>query len=145
MKGTLITFSSVIYEILKFHAGFVLTTSFVTDNLQVGVIPMDESKVVMKGRLGPGMMIAADLETGQVRVEINALFCFLPLTFSAICSLRFQTSSIIQVLENTEVKKIVASAYPYGTWLQEHTRFIKPVNFLSSTVMDNEAVLRHQQ
>jgi hypothetical protein len=90
MKGTLITFSSVIYEFLKFHAGFVVTTSFVNDNLQVGVIPMDESKVVMKGRLGPGMMITADLETGQVRVEINALFCFLPLTASAICSLDFK-------------------------------------------------------
>ncbi|GJN33317.1 hypothetical protein PR202_gb21903 [Eleusine coracana subsp. coracana] len=81
---------------------------------EVGVIPMDESKVVMKGRLGPGMMITADLETGQV-------------------------------LENTEVKKNVASAYPYGTWLQERTRYIKPVNFLSSTIMDNETVLRHQQ
>ncbi|XP_062189316.1 ferredoxin-dependent glutamate synthase, chloroplastic [Phragmites australis] len=81
---------------------------------EVGVIPMDESKVVMKGRLGPGMMITVDLQTGQV-------------------------------LENTEVKKSVASANPYGTWLQERTRSIKPVNFLSSTVMDNETVLRHQQ
>ncbi|GJN10801.1 hypothetical protein PR202_ga28927 [Eleusine coracana subsp. coracana] len=50
-----------------------------------------------------------------------------------------------EVLENTEVKKNVASAYPYGTWLQERTRYIKPVNFLSSTIMDNETVLRHQQ
>ena len=33
---------------------------------QVGVLPMDESKVTMKGRLGPGMMITADLQTGQV-------------------------------------------------------------------------------
>ncbi|ONM60370.1 Ferredoxin-dependent glutamate synthase, chloroplastic [Zea mays] len=80
---------------------------------EVGVIPMDESKVVMKGRLGPGMMITVDLQTGQV-------------------------------LENTEVKKTVASASPYGTWLQECTRLIKPVNFLSSTIMDNETVLRHQ-
>ncbi|KAG0546153.1 hypothetical protein BDA96_02G423300 [Sorghum bicolor] len=81
---------------------------------EVGVIPMDESKVVMKGRLGPGMMITVDLQTGQV-------------------------------LENTEVKKTVALASPYGTWLQERTRSIKPVNFLSSTIMDNETVLRHQQ
>ncbi|PAN15256.1 hypothetical protein PAHAL_2G475300 [Panicum hallii] len=81
---------------------------------EVGVIPMDESKVVMKGRLGPGMMITVDLQTGQV-------------------------------LENTEVKKSVASANPYGTWLQERTRSIKPVNFIPSTVMDNESVLRHQQ
>jgi glutamate synthase (ferredoxin) len=88
--------------------GFVYVAS------EVGVIPMDESKVVMKGRLGPGMMITVDLETGQV-------------------------------LENTEVKKNVASANPYGNWLQESTRSIKPVNFQSSPVMDNETVMRHQQ
>ncbi|KAF2924283.1 ferredoxin-dependent glutamate synthase, chloroplastic [Oryza sativa Japonica Group] len=81
---------------------------------EVGVIPMDESKVVMKGRLGPGMMITVDLQTGQV-------------------------------LENTEVKKSVASANPYGSWLQQSTRSIKPVNFQSSVAMDNETVLRHQQ
>lgn len=33
---------------------------------EVGVVPMDESKVIMKGRLGPGMMITADLTSGQV-------------------------------------------------------------------------------
>ncbi|RVW35950.1 Ferredoxin-dependent glutamate synthase, chloroplastic [Vitis vinifera] len=33
---------------------------------EVGVLPMDESKVVMKGRLGPGMMISVDLTSGQV-------------------------------------------------------------------------------
>lgn len=33
---------------------------------EVGVLPMDESKVTMKGRLGPGMMIAVDLEKGEV-------------------------------------------------------------------------------
>jgi glutamate synthase (ferredoxin) len=38
---------------------------------EVGVIPMDESKVVMKGRLGPGMMITVDLQTGQVRIEMK--------------------------------------------------------------------------
>ncbi|XP_006658062.2 ferredoxin-dependent glutamate synthase, chloroplastic [Oryza brachyantha] len=81
---------------------------------EVGVIPMDESKVVMKGRLGPGMMITVDLQTGQV-------------------------------LENTEVKKSVASVNPYGSWLQQSTRSIKPVNFQSSVAMDNETVLRHQQ
>ncbi|KAL5197407.1 hypothetical protein ABZP36_000919 [Zizania latifolia] len=81
---------------------------------EVGVIPMDESKVVTKGRLGPGMMITVDLQTGQV-------------------------------LENTEVKKSVASANPYGTWLQQSTRPIKPVNFQSSVTMDNETILRHQQ
>ena len=57
----------------KFHIGFALMTSFVNDDIQVGVIPMDESKVVMKGRLGPGMMITVDLQTGQVSIEIKNL------------------------------------------------------------------------
>lgn len=30
------------------------------------MLPMDESKVTMKGRLGPGMMITVDLSGGQV-------------------------------------------------------------------------------
>lgn len=81
---------------------------------EVGVLPMDESKVIMKGRLGPGMMITADLQSGQV-------------------------------YENTEVKKRVASMNPYGQWLAESMRTLKPVNFLSSPSMDNETILRHQQ
>ncbi|KAK9290496.1 hypothetical protein L1049_008666 [Liquidambar formosana] len=81
---------------------------------EVGVLPMDESKVIAKGRLGPGMMITVDLLSGQV-------------------------------YENTEVKKRVALSNPYGKWVNENMRSLKPVNFLSSTVMDNEAILRHQQ
>ncbi|GFY96133.1 glutamate synthase 2 [Actinidia rufa] len=80
---------------------------------EVGVLPMDESKVIMKGRLGPGMMITVDLPGGQV-------------------------------YENTEVKKRVASSNPYGRWVTENLRSLKPVNFLSATVMDNEAILRRQ-
>ncbi|KAK2981099.1 hypothetical protein RJ640_021153, partial [Escallonia rubra] len=38
---------------------------------EVGVLPMDESKVIMKGRLGPGMMITVDLQSGQGEVEGN--------------------------------------------------------------------------
>lgn len=39
---------------------------------------MDESKVIMKGRLGPGMMITADLTSGQVCTEPFFIFpwCF---------------------------------------------------------------------
>lgn len=81
---------------------------------EVGVLPMDESKVTMKGRLGPGMMIAVDLTSGQV-------------------------------YENTQVKKRVALLNPYGKWAAENLRSLKPVNFLSATVLDNEAILRHQQ
>lgn len=81
---------------------------------EVGVLPMDESKVVAKGRLGPGMMIAADLTTGQV-------------------------------YENTEVKKRVALTHPYGKWVKENMRTLEPAKFLSTTVMENEAILRRQQ
>ncbi|MCF8706225.1 glutamate synthase subunit alpha, partial [Corynebacterium sp. MC-25] len=81
---------------------------------EVGVLPMDESKVTMKGRLGPGMMITVDLPSGQV-------------------------------YENTEVKKRVALSYPYGKLVKENLRSLKPVSFLSATVMDNDAILRHQQ
>lgn len=35
---------------------------------------MDDSKVTMKGRLGPGMMITADLSSGQVCI---AIYCCL--------------------------------------------------------------------
>ncbi|KAF2602978.1 hypothetical protein F2Q70_00028693 [Brassica cretica] len=81
---------------------------------EVGVLPMDESKVTMKGRLGPGMMISVDLESGQV-------------------------------YENTEVKKRVASYNPYGKWVSENLRTLKPSTFLSSAVMETEETLRRQQ
>ncbi|KAF6140443.1 hypothetical protein GIB67_030524 [Kingdonia uniflora] len=81
---------------------------------KVGVLPMDESKVTMKGRLGPGMMISVDLQNGQV-------------------------------YENTDVKKRVALLNPYAKWLNENMRSLKPANFLSATIMDGDAILRHQQ
>lgn len=81
---------------------------------EVGVLPMDESKVTMKGRLGPGMMISVDLTSGQV-------------------------------YENTDVKKRVALSNPYGKWVAENMRKLKPVNFQSTTTMENESILRHQQ
>ncbi|KAM5578066.1 ferredoxin-dependent glutamate synthase, chloroplastic [Rosa sericea] len=81
---------------------------------EVGVLPVDDSKVTMKGRLGPGMMISVDLLSGQV-------------------------------YENTEVKKRVALSNPYGKWVQENMRTLKTVNFLSSTITDNDAILRRQQ
>ncbi|XP_027352326.1 ferredoxin-dependent glutamate synthase, chloroplastic isoform X1 [Abrus precatorius] len=81
---------------------------------EVGVVPVDESKVILKGRLGPGMMITVDLPGGQV-------------------------------FENTEVKKRVALSNPYGNWVKENLRSLTPGNFLSASVMDNDAVLRQQQ
>lgn len=32
---------------------------------------MDESKIIMKGRLGPGMMITVDLPSGQVCTQLH--------------------------------------------------------------------------
>ncbi|KAF8395692.1 hypothetical protein HHK36_019642 [Tetracentron sinense] len=90
------------------------TDNFVYVASEVGVLPMDESKVSAKGRLGPGMMIAVDLQSGQV-------------------------------YENTDVKKRVALSNPYGKWLNEKMRSLKPAKFLSTIVMDNEATLRNQQ
>ncbi|WRX25745.1 Glutamate synthase [Theobroma cacao] len=81
---------------------------------EVGVLPVDDSKVTMKGRLGPGMMISVDLLNGQV-------------------------------YENTEVKRRVAASNPYGKWLSENMRSLKPANFLSATILDNETILRRQQ
>lgn len=81
---------------------------------EVGVLSMDESNVIAKGRLGPGMMITVDLQNGQV-------------------------------YENTEVKKNVASSNPYGKWLTENMRTLKPVNFLSTMVRENDVILRNQQ
>jgi len=72
------------------HVWFALITNSVNGNPQVGVIPMDETKVVMKGRLGPGMMITVDLQTGQVRIETNNLFSFLPLTAAEFCTKDFK-------------------------------------------------------
>ncbi|XP_038695759.1 ferredoxin-dependent glutamate synthase, chloroplastic-like isoform X1 [Tripterygium wilfordii] len=81
---------------------------------EVGVLPMDDSRVTMKGRLGPGMMITVDLPGGQV-------------------------------YENTEVKKRVALSNPYGKWISENLRALKPVNFLAAPTLDNDAALRRQQ
>ncbi|KAI4348605.1 hypothetical protein L6164_009312 [Bauhinia variegata] len=88
--------------------------NFVYVASEVGVVPVDESKVTMKGRLGPGMMITVDLLGGQV-------------------------------YENTEVKKRVALSNPYGKWVMENMRLLKPANFLSAAIMDNDEILRHQQ
>lgn len=63
----------LLYEIM-FHTLFLLQFYYlllffflpICTLLQVGVLPMDESMITMKGRLGPGMMITVDLQKGQV-------------------------------------------------------------------------------
>lgn len=51
----------------------------------------------------------------------------------------------LQVYENTEVKKRVASSNPYGKWVKENLRSLKPVNFLSGAALENDTILRNQQ
>ncbi|PPS16665.1 hypothetical protein GOBAR_AA03916 [Gossypium barbadense] len=124
---------------------------------EVGVLPVDDSKVIMKGRLGPGMMITADLLSGQLLLgpwadkvvivvdfydyykgQMEAWDGPALLLFERI--LRRQ-----QVYENTEVKKRVAAINAYGKWVSENMRPLKPVNFLSTTLLDSETILRRQQ
>lgn len=46
-------------------------------------MPVDESKVVLKGRLGPGMMITVDLPGGQVCTAVFSYFTFVQSTLSS--------------------------------------------------------------
>ncbi|KAL6141309.1 hypothetical protein ACLB2K_059599 [Fragaria x ananassa] len=65
---------SLVCEILELSLSFssisfshvIREANFLADALDVGVLPVDDSKVTMKGRLGPGMMISVDLLSGQV-------------------------------------------------------------------------------
>jgi hypothetical protein len=36
---------------------------------ETGVVPLDESKVAEKGRLGPGQMVSVDLSTGETACD----------------------------------------------------------------------------
>ncbi|KAK9107881.1 hypothetical protein Syun_023892 [Stephania yunnanensis] len=53
-------------ELIRYGGDMSSAKATLESETRVGVLPMDESKVTMKGRLGPGMMIAVDLESGQV-------------------------------------------------------------------------------
>uniref|UniRef100_A0A7I4EHL8 glutamate synthase (ferredoxin) n=1 Tax=Physcomitrium patens TaxID=3218 RepID=A0A7I4EHL8_PHYPA len=81
---------------------------------EVGVLDIEPSNVTMKGRLGPGMMICVNLETGEV-------------------------------YENTEVKKRVANAKPYGEWLKAGSQKLEPVEFKDMVMYSADNLLKHQQ
>lgn len=51
----------------------------------------------------------------------------------------------MQVYENTEVKKRVANAKPYGKWLAEGSKKLEPVRFNDSTLYSPESLMKHQQ
>lgn len=50
---------------------------------------MDESKVTMKGRLGPGMMISVDLRSGQVCTFYYIAICLMMKLYFLGCILLF--------------------------------------------------------
>jgi glutamate synthase (ferredoxin) len=56
---------------------------------EVGIVALDEKRVVAKGRLGPGKIVAIDTESGEF-------------------------------LDNTAVKKFVASIRPYNEWVERN-------------------------
>ena len=81
---------------------------------EAGVVVLDEKKVIRKGRLGPGLIIAIDTQEGKL-------------------------------LENDEVKALVAGQKPYAEWckkqvfsLTEHAKpfseNFRPVNLLDLTL-----------
>jgi glutamate synthase (ferredoxin) len=44
---------------------------------EVGVLDIKDSEILMKGRLGPGMMISVNLETGEVFIRVMLCSWFL--------------------------------------------------------------------
>lgn len=80
---------------------------------EAGVVDLPEAEIIEKGRLGPGQMIAFDLETHEV-------------------------------LKNWQIKQRVASAKPYGQWLQQHRQNFSAQSFAEVTQMENQSCLRHQ-
>jgi glutamate synthase (ferredoxin) len=49
-----------------------------------------------------------------------------------------------EVLKNWDIKQRVASARPYGEWLQAHRRDLQPQPFLDASQMAAESLLKHQ-
>ncbi|CAA6654040.1 unnamed protein product [Spirodela intermedia] len=99
----------------------------------------DYYKGQMEAWDGPALLLFSDGKTVGACLDRNGLRSPWP---GMMITVDLQNG---QVYENTDVKKKVASAHPYGKWLNESMRSMKPVNFLSSPVMDDELVLKHQQ
>lgn len=51
----------------------------------------------------------------------------------------------MQVYENTEVKKRVANAKPYGEWLKAGSQKLEPVEFKDMVMYSADNLLKHQQ
>ena len=86
---------------------------FVIMGSETGVVDLSGKTVVQKGRLGPGQMLAVDLQTGQL-------------------------------LDNWLVKEDAAARFPYGDWLQQHRRNVRPQAWTQSQQVGELDLLRLQ-
>ena len=95
-------------------ARYCLTNDgFVVMGSETGVVELDESRIIEKGRLGPGQMLAVDLENGRL-------------------------------LRNWDVKREVASRYPYAQWLNDHRRNLEPQPWSTSKQLGDLELLQQQ-
>ncbi|WP_115124913.1 glutamate synthase large subunit [Synechococcus sp. GEYO] len=86
---------------------------FVIMGSETGVVDLSGKTVVQKGRLGPGQMLAVDLQTGQL-------------------------------LDNWLVKEDAAGRFPYGDWLEQHRRNVRPQAWTQSQQVGELDLLRLQ-
>ncbi|KAL2952564.1 hypothetical protein AAZX31_19G117500 [Glycine max] len=100
----------------------------------------DYYKGQMEAWDGPALLLFSDGKTVGACLDRNGLR---PARYWRTSDNMVYVAS--EVYENTEVKKRVALSSPYGNWIKENLRTLKLGNFLSASVLDNEAVLRHQQ
>ena len=83
---------------------------------EAGVLPVDESKVIKKGRLQPGKMLVIDTIKGQI-------------------------------IEDDEIKKVITSQQPYGTWLDNYKIKLEDLDEprVAFTQLSNESTFKYQQ
>lgn len=53
--------------------------------------------------------------------------------------------AVMQLYENTEVKKRVANAKPYGKWFSEGSRALEAASYSSSSLLTIEALFKQHQ
>ena len=81
---------------------------------EVGVVDIDQAKVVRKGRLQPGRMFLIDTAQGRI-------------------------------VEDDEIKRDLASAEPYGEWLEQGQVRLSELADREHVVFSHQSVLRRQQ
>jgi glutamate synthase (ferredoxin) len=95
-------------------ARFVVTRDgYIVVASEAGVVDIPEAEIVEKGRLGPGQMVAFNLETHEL-------------------------------LKNWEIKQQIASAKPYGAWLQQYRHDLQPQPTDETPFLSTAELLRHQ-